>query len=137
LLRSLDAGLKGEIKIMAQEDRKLNCWEFKRCERQPGGRKAAELGVCPAAVDERLHGVHGGKNAGRACWVLAGTMCGGKVQGTFAQKYDNCESCEFFRTVKEEEGPSYNLSIVLLRKIRTTQGENILKEGNPLLKRAS
>jgi len=27
---------------------KLNCWEFKKCGRQPGGPKVAELGVCPA-----------------------------------------------------------------------------------------
>jgi hypothetical protein len=97
---------------------KINCWEFKGCERQAGGKKAEELGICPATTDERLAGVHGGKNAGRACWVLAGTMCGGKVQGTFAQKYDNCESCEFFKAVREEEGSAYELSIILLKKIR-------------------
>jgi hypothetical protein len=113
---------------MTKEGRKLNCWEHKRCERQPGGRKADEMGVCPAAVDERLHGVHGGQNAGRSCWVLAGTMCGGKIQGTFAQKYDNCEICDFFRVVKEEEGPSYNLSIVLLKKIRTAAKEDNQRE---------
>ncbi len=53
----------------------MNCWEFKKCERQPEGRKAVERGVCPAAVEKRLDIFHGGKNAGRACWVAAGTMC--------------------------------------------------------------
>ncbi|MGE5174112.1 MAG: two-CW domain-containing protein, partial [Betaproteobacteria bacterium] len=28
---------------------KLNCWEHKKCGRQPGGHKVAELGVCPSA----------------------------------------------------------------------------------------
>ncbi|HUO77689.1 MAG TPA: hypothetical protein VMU21_08950 [Thermodesulfovibrionales bacterium] len=103
---------------MNKQDIKRNCWEFKNCGRQTGGEKAKELGVCPATTDEKLDGVHGGRNAGRACWVLAGTMCGGKVQGTFAQKYENCELCDFFRSVKEEEGPAYQLSIVLLNKVR-------------------
>ena len=97
---------------------KKNCWEFKKCGRQEGGEHVHDLGVCPASVEQRLDRVHGGKNAGRACWVVAGTMCGGKVQGTFAQKYENCEVCDFFKTVKREEGPAYQLSIVLLNKMR-------------------
>jgi len=51
-----------------------------------------------------MDGVHGGRNAGRACWVVAGTYCGGEVQGTYAQKRENCISCEFHRMVREEEG---------------------------------
>ncbi len=97
---------------------KKNCWEFKKCGRQEGGEHVHDLGVCPAAVEQRLDRVHGGKNGGRSCWVVAGTMCGGKVQGTFAQKYENCEVCDFFKTVKKEEGASYQLSIVLLNKLR-------------------
>ena len=27
-----------------------NCWEVKQCGRQPGGPKAGEFGVCPAAT---------------------------------------------------------------------------------------
>jgi hypothetical protein len=105
--------------MMETQGKHLNCWEFKKCGREPGGNKAKELGICPAAIDERLHGVHGGKNAGRACWVLAGTMCGGKVQGTFAQKNQNCAICDFFKTVKEEEHSAYELSIVLLNRIKS------------------
>lgn len=98
--------------------KKINCWEFKKCGRQPGGANERELGICPAYIDSRLDGAHGGTNAGRACWVLAGTMCGGKVQGTFAQKFRNCELCDFFKAVKKEEGSSYELSIVLLKKVK-------------------
>ncbi len=97
---------------------KKNCWEFKKCGRQEGGEHSRDLGVCPAAAEQRLDRVHGGRNAGRACWVVAGTMCGGKVQGTFAQKYENCEVCDFFKTVKKEEDSSYQLLIVLLNKMR-------------------
>jgi hypothetical protein len=85
---------------------KMNCWEFKKCERQPGGPKAAELGICPAAVSEVLNGAHGGQNAGRACWVIAGSLCGGKIQGTYAKKLVNCWRCEFMNRVKQEEGPA-------------------------------
>jgi len=75
-------------------------------------------GVCPAATDERLKGLHGGKNAGRACWVIAGTFCEGKVQGTFAQKYQDCTQCEFFRQVRMEEGSDYQTSLVILKKLK-------------------
>ncbi|MDA8098266.1 MAG: hypothetical protein M0042_01420 [Nitrospiraceae bacterium] len=93
---------------------KVNCWEFKQCGREKGGARAEELGVCRAAMEVRMNGVHGGKLGGRACWIVAGTLCGGKEQGTFAQKYHNCEQCDFYRTVKTEEGMKFRLSIVLL-----------------------
>ncbi len=83
---------------------KLNCWEFKECERQPGGTKVAELGVCPAAIDETADGINGGYWGGRICWAISGTFCGGRSQGSFAQKRLNCMTCDFYREVKEVEG---------------------------------
>ncbi len=97
---------------------KKNCWEFKSCGRHNGGEKAADLGVCPASVYDKLDGIHGGRMAGRACWVIAGTICGGAIQGTFAQKYENCGQCDFYRAVKQEEGAGFHLSIVLLNRIK-------------------
>jgi len=97
---------------------KQNCWEFKKCGREVGGAKEKELGTCPAAIMRELDGAHGGKNAGRACWIVAGTMCGGKVQGSFAAKYDDCEKCDYYRFVRQEEGPRYILSPLLLSKMR-------------------
>ena len=97
---------------------KLNCWEFKKCGREPGGAKVHELGVCPAATEERLEGVHGGNKAGRACWIVAGTFCKGETQGTFAQKYGNCIRCDFYQMVKEEEGPRYQLSVTIMGKMK-------------------
>ena len=85
---------------------KKNCWEHKNCGRFPGGPKAEELGVCPVTVQKDLHGAHGGQNAGRACWVIAGSLCGGKIQGTYAQKLTNCWRCDFFNAVKKEEDPT-------------------------------
>ncbi len=85
------------------EKRKKNCWEVKGCGRELGGKNAKELGVCPVAIYKRLDGVHGGKNAGRVCWVVAGTMCAVRVQGTFAQEYKDCTECDSYKSVKEEE----------------------------------
>jgi len=96
---------------------KKNCWEFKKCGREPGGEKVKELGVCPATTEKRLDSAHEGKNAGRACWVVAGTFCKGEVQGSFAQKYKNCEKCDFYQTVRKEEGVKFMLSAILLNKI--------------------
>jgi hypothetical protein len=85
---------------------KVNCWEHKKCGRQPGGAKAAELGVCPVTTYTDLDGAHGGQNAGRACWVIAGSLCGGKIQGTYALKLNNCWRCDFMNAVKREEDPT-------------------------------
>ena len=83
---------------------KQNCWEIKNCGREPGGAKNGELGVCPAATDASCNGINNGKNAGRICWAIAGTFCGGKVQGDFAQKSVSCMSCDVFKQIKTEEG---------------------------------
>ena len=81
-----------------------NCWEVKNCGRQPGGVKTQELGVCKAALETRTEGVNHGKNAGRCCWAISGTLCGGQVQGSFAMKLHNCMSCNFYQQVSAEEG---------------------------------
>lgn len=61
-----------------------NCWEVMKCDQdKPGG--------CPAFT----------RRLGTMCWLVAGTMCGGKTQGVFAQKYKNCSECRFFKMVAE------------------------------------
>lgn len=82
-----------------------------------GGEHERDLGICPATVDKRLDGVHVGTNAKRACWILTGTMCSEKIQSSFPKKYENCEQCDFYKTLKGEQGPSYELAIVLLKKL--------------------
>ncbi len=83
--------------------KKINCWEFMKCGREPGGARASELGTCVAATDSSYGGINAGKNAGRICWAVAGTCCDGKIQGTFAEKRDSCTECPFYRLVQEEE----------------------------------
>jgi len=80
-----------------------NCWQYKKCGRQPDGEKTFELGVCPAATEEKADGINNGTNGGRACWAVAGTLCKGTVQGTYALKMLNCMRCDFYNKVLGEE----------------------------------
>ncbi len=66
----------------------MQCWEYKKCGREANGPKVSQFGVCPAYTYK----------AGEACWMVAGTFCGGKEQGTFAQKEHNCMQCNFYKT---------------------------------------
>jgi hypothetical protein len=61
----------------------MNCWEFKKCGKMD----------CPVQINDR----------GRECWLIAGTFCGGVVQGEFAQKLDNCMQCEFYKKVTTQK----------------------------------
>ncbi len=81
---------------------KENCWEYKNCGREPGGKKVRELGVCPAATVIEAHGFLGGQNGGRACMYVTGTFCGGFVQGTHRDKKKHCEDCDFYQLLKKE-----------------------------------
>ena len=98
--------------------KKQNCWEFSMCGREPGGISETELGICPAAMDVRLDGVHEGKKAGRACWIVAGTLCEGKPRGSFVRKHKNCTSCYFYKLVSLEEKEGFQLSTALLKKLK-------------------
>lgn len=53
-----------------------HCWEKKQCKEEN----------CPAYQNE----------TGR-CWLIAGTMCDGKVQGKFAKKFESCTECDIFK----------------------------------------
>jgi hypothetical protein len=82
---------------------KVNCWEFNRCGREPGGCNARAFGACPAALEPRVDGVNGGKNGGRTCWGVAGTLCT-QPASTFAAAVGDCTQCDFYRQVVAEEG---------------------------------
>jgi hypothetical protein len=80
-----------------------NCWEYRECGRQPGGRHVGSLGTCPAATHTQTDGVNHGTNGGRVCWAIAGTLCGGRVQGTGATKLGDCLHCSFYGRVASAE----------------------------------
>ena len=87
--------------------KKINCWEFKKCGRQLDGDKVLDLGLCPAVLEISLDGIHDGEFGGRACWVLNRTLCKGDIQGNFAEKYQECEKCDFYQHVKKQEGDGF------------------------------
>lgn len=96
---------------------KQNCWDFFQCGRQPGGAKADELGVCPASVQRNLNGINNGTNGGRACWAIAGTLCKGRTQGTYAQKLGDCLQCEFYATVRREQSKTFTATRDILNRL--------------------
>jgi hypothetical protein len=87
-----------------RSDRK-NCWEFTACGREKGGKHASRKGACPASTETRLHTIHGGVNAGRACWTIDGTLCRGGAPDSRAEKKMACSSCSFYHALLQEEHP--------------------------------
>ncbi|MEW6109313.1 MAG: two-CW domain-containing protein [Nitrospirota bacterium] len=88
---------------------KKNCWEFKNCGSEH---------ICPSASETRLDGVHTGKNGGRSCWVIAKTLCGDKIDGTFLEKFKDCAICDFHRKVRVEEGAGFQFTFQLLKRLK-------------------
>ncbi|MFC2122276.1 two-CW domain-containing protein [Bacteroidota bacterium] len=88
-----------------------NCWEIMKCDCQPGGKNEAELGVCLAALPNEFDNINQGKYGGRFCRAVAGTVCGGEVQGTYAMKLKECLDCEFLIRVQKEEARDFILMI--------------------------
>jgi len=68
-----------------EELKEVKCWEFMQC-----GRDVNEEIKCPSYP-----------NFGRVCWAVAGTLCAGKIQGTFAQKINDCRNCRFYKMVNK------------------------------------
>jgi len=64
-----------------------DCWKIMQCGRETGGSNVSQDGECVAAR----------KGFGHSCWAIAGTLCGGEVQGTEAQKKKNCMVCRVYR----------------------------------------
>jgi len=81
--------------------RKLNCWEFKNCGREPGGLLTDQLGECPVARALRFDGLNGGIAAGRACWMMTGDKL--PCQAGTGGRPVPCHACDFYRRVLFEE----------------------------------
>jgi len=94
------------------EVNRMNCWEFHKCGKEPGGKNSEASKNCPASTPGRYDGINNGMYAGRFCWALAGTLCdcGGQLDGGYATKLMVCLNCDFFKQVNEEEGRFFILS---------------------------
>ena len=82
--------------------KKLNCWEYNNCGREPGGRNVEKHGACPTTTDRLYTGTNGGTKAGRACWIVSGSFSTGKKHCLLAQGNNCCTRCDIFKTVKKE-----------------------------------
>jgi serine/threonine protein kinase len=105
--------------------RKINCWEYMGCGREPDGLHAADKGVCPAAVDRAHDGINEGSCGGRFCWAVAGTLCHNRVQGSFTAKQESCLDCEFYHQVRAEQG-SANIRTKFLKFVHPFAASPIL-----------
>lgn len=74
--------------------------------------------ACPVCKEDKLDGVHGGAKAGRACWVIPHTKCGGSTQGRFDSKFTLCIECDFYNRVREEEQGSFHSAAAILSILR-------------------
>ncbi|MHB9053296.1 MAG: GAF domain-containing sensor histidine kinase [Thermoleophilia bacterium] len=77
----------------------VKCWEFKNC----------AYTDCPSFKSEN-----------RRCWQVAGTHCGGEVQGVFAQKFGRCEKCEVYKVARADRlaglGEAFNNMMAMLEQ---------------------
>jgi hypothetical protein len=58
----------------------------------------------PGFMKERLKGVNTVAEKNSTAGFVAGTFCGGCVQGSFAEKHASCLECDFNQMVQTEEG---------------------------------
>ncbi len=87
--------------------RKLNCWEYMKCGREPKGEKVEELGVCPVAIHPYADGINEGINGGRICWAIVGSysVYHREGKGPCWQKPPHyCFECEFHKSVLKDGG---------------------------------
>lgn len=80
-------GLTISMFFPCQNNEKLHykpCWEYMQCKQDVNHDES-----CPAYP-----------HFGRICWAVAGTLCAGKVQGTFAQKIHDCHRCGYYRLMQ-------------------------------------
>ncbi len=74
-----------------------------------------------------------GEDAQR-CWQIAGTFCGGKVQGSFAQKIENCLDCIVFQEATGDSlhrvGELFNnmMHILEMKNLELEKSNQELKE---------
>lgn len=87
---------------LVMKDQRINCWEKKNCSKKG----------CPAYL-----------NSSGRCWLVAGTMCGGKVQGEFALKYKSCTECDVYQesVFQDPSAEIYEHLITLVHNLKTTQ----------------
>lgn len=108
ILPLLDAAI-GDDTVVFSNPHLMACWKAKDCTNVR----------CPVFDNE----------TDLRCWHMAGTYCGGKVQGEFAKKFGNCKLCEIYKaacpTIVEELGEGINNYLYLIRKQKKLNAKQI------------
>jgi len=73
----------GRNRVELPESLKVQCWEFIKCGREK------DLS-CPAVTQQ----------AGRRCWLTAGTLCGDVARCDHAVTLTSCMECTFYIYIK-------------------------------------
>lgn len=121
ITESIDEVIKHEsFHVRYMNENLIKCWELKECRKTD----------CPSYKSKDLR-----------CWQVAGTFCGGEVQGVFAKKYGDCRLCEVFKQAFGNRintiGESFNNMMALLQTKHLELQEankklNILVDIDPL-----
>ncbi|MDH3349252.1 MAG: hypothetical protein OEM02_14270 [Desulfobulbaceae bacterium] len=84
-----------------------HCWEKHKCNNTD----------CPAYKSD----------CGR-CWLITGTMCGGRKNSKFATKYESCIECDVYKDIvgNDKVFSLRELTLILIHSLRLKQSE--LKE---------
>ncbi|MHB1051131.1 MAG: two-CW domain-containing protein [Bacteroidota bacterium] len=83
---------------------RTNCWEYKNCGLEPGGKNSESRGICPAAIQTNFDMVNNGINGGRFCWFVEKTLCNNEQQGSFLEKFGHCVTCDFYLLIQKQQG---------------------------------
>ena len=83
---------------------KINCWDYMKCGKGPGGEKTDKCATCPVASETLANGLNGGLNGGRICWIIAENNCIEDLKCSNLHHKSSCYSCEFRYKVTMEEG---------------------------------
>jgi diguanylate cyclase (GGDEF)-like protein len=99
ITESIDEVIEHEsFHVRYANDELLKCWEHKKCTKKE----------CPSYENGELR-----------CWQVAGTFCGEKVQGFFANKYGDCRKCDVFQHALDNRinsiGENFNNMMTLLQ----------------------
>jgi diguanylate cyclase (GGDEF)-like protein len=105
-MRESDASWEQWISVVKKETKeiKARCWEKKKCAKTD----------CPAF-----------KHSCHRCWLIAGTMCGDKPIGKFAQKYKSCVECNVYldEVLADPVTEVYEHLITLIYSLRNSKNE--------------
>ncbi|MBF0368633.1 MAG: hypothetical protein HQL52_04170 [Magnetococcales bacterium] len=89
--------LLDHAEVYHDKNRKANCWEITEC-----GKEFA----CIAGTDTRYDGLLGGKNGGRFCAFIEGTLCKDGVPLTSEKKLEKCLNCKIYYEIINDNFPS-------------------------------